>query len=148
MTVEEETPFVANDHVSTDHTHTIHTTDFDSDFQSVTLESHHPLYLHPSDNPGQVLVTTVLNRENFNEWKRSMSLALSAKNKLGFVLGKFKIPGITSPYYDHYQRCNDMIITWLLNSVSPEICSSLVYIISATDMWSDLHIRFAHINGP
>lgn len=46
MTVEEETPFVANDHVSTVHTHTIHTTDFDSDFQSVTLESHHPLYLH------------------------------------------------------------------------------------------------------
>ncbi|XP_074374927.1 uncharacterized protein LOC141716635 [Apium graveolens] len=146
--VNEETLVTENDN-TTNLAHTVEIiTNFDSNFQSISLESHHPLYFHPSNNSGQVLVTTALNGENFNEWKRSMSFALSAKNKLGFFLGKFKVPGISSPYYDHYQRRNDMIITWLLNSISPEIHSNLVYITSATDMWSDLHIRFAQINGP
>lgn len=78
----------------------LNTTDFDDDFTKVSLESSHPLYLHPSDNPGQILVSVVLNGDNFNEWKRSMSLALSAKSKLGIVTGKYKILGIDSPYFD------------------------------------------------
>ncbi|KAK1355313.1 CCHC-type domain-containing protein [Heracleum sosnowskyi] len=120
----------------------------DSSLRSVALQNSHPLYLHPSDHPGQVLVAATLTGENFNEWKRFMTLALSAKNKLGFVTGKYKAPGITSAYFDHWQRCNDMIITWILNSLSPDIRSSLVYVTLAEDVWTDLHTRFAHNNGP
>lgn len=123
-------------------------TDFDGNFKTVTLESSHSLYLHPSDHPGQVLVSTSLTRDNFNEWKRSMSLALSAKNKLGFVTGKYKTPCNSSTYFDHWQCCNDMIITWILNFISPEIRSSLVYVTLASEMWSDLHVRFTQNNGP
>lgn len=67
-------------------THQTHTTapDLDTlytpdDYQTITLDSSHPLYLHPSDHPGQILVSTLLNVDNFNEWKRSISLALSTK---------------------------------------------------------------------
>lgn len=41
--------------------------DLESSYQSVALDASHPLYLHPSDHPGQVLVTIALNGENFNE---------------------------------------------------------------------------------
>lgn len=124
-------------------------TDFDADFNTVIqLESSHPLYLHPSDHPGQVLVTASLTGDNYNEWKHSMTLALSAKNKLGFVIGKYKVPGIDSPYFDPWQRCNDMIITWMLNSIVPEIRSSLVYTTLASEIWNDLHTRFTQNNGP
>nr|XP_017221723.1 PREDICTED: uncharacterized protein LOC108198480 [Daucus carota subsp. sativus] len=123
-------------------------TDFDGDFTTISLESSHPLYLHPSDHPGQILVAELLTGDNFNEWKRSMSRALSAKNKLGLVTGKYKTPGNTSPYFDSWQRCNDMIITWLLNSINPEIRSSLVYDTLASVVWSDLHSRFTQNNGP
>lgn len=122
--------------------------DLEEEYHTVSIEPSHPLYLHPSDHPGQILVSTALNGENFNEWHRSMSLALSAKNKLGFVSGKFKTPGINSPYFDHWQRYNDMIITWLLNSIIPEIRSSLVYVFLASDMWNDLSVRFIKTNGP
>lgn len=77
-----------------------------------------------------------------------MSLALSAKNKLGFVTGKFKVPSESSSYFAHWQRCNDMIITWLLNSIVPEIRSSLVYITLASDVWDDINMRFSQSNGP
>ncbi|XP_074352768.1 uncharacterized protein LOC141691917 [Apium graveolens] len=77
-----------------------------------------------------------------------MSLALSAKNKLGLVTGKFKVPSKSSSYFAHWQRYNDMIITWLLNSVVPEIRSSLVNISLASDFWDDINMRFSQSNGP
>lgn len=41
-----------------------------------------------------------------------------------------------------------MIITWLLNSIVPEIISSLVYITTANEIWSDPNVRFTQSNGP
>ncbi|KAL4334975.1 hypothetical protein GQ457_07G002860 [Hibiscus cannabinus] len=41
-----------------------------------------PYYLHQSDSPGMVLVTQPLVNDNYNSWKISMLMALSAKNKL------------------------------------------------------------------
>nr|XP_017225246.1 PREDICTED: uncharacterized protein LOC108201479 [Daucus carota subsp. sativus] len=90
---------------------------FEDEYRSITLETSHPIYLHPSDHPGLNLVTIVLNGDNFNEWKRSVTLALSAKNKLGFVNGRFKIPDESS-------------------------LSSLVYTPLAVDVWNDIHTRF------
>ncbi|XP_074351993.1 uncharacterized protein LOC141691152 [Apium graveolens] len=42
-------------------------------------------YIHPSDSCTNQLVSVKFNGEGFNNWKRSMMLTLSAKNKLGFV---------------------------------------------------------------
>lgn len=77
-----------------------------------------------------------------------MILALSAKNKLGLVTGKLPEPPSTSPYSVHWQRCNDMVITWSINSISPEITSSIVYIPYAFEIWNELHTRFKESNGP
>uniref|UniRef100_A0A803MYU7 Retrotransposon Copia-like N-terminal domain-containing protein n=1 Tax=Chenopodium quinoa TaxID=63459 RepID=A0A803MYU7_CHEQI len=44
-----------------------------------------PFYLHPYDNPGQKLVNLKFDGNSYGDWKRSMLISLSAKNKLGFV---------------------------------------------------------------
>ena len=46
-----------------------------------------PYFLHHSDSPGMILVSQLLNGDNYSSWSRSMSIALSVKNKLGFVDG-------------------------------------------------------------
>jgi len=45
------------------------------------------LYLHPSENPAASLVSPVLDSTNYHYWSRSMITALSAKNKVEFILG-------------------------------------------------------------
>lgn len=55
-----------------------------------------PLYLHPSDHLGLQLVSKHFDGSNYSSWSKAMSIALSAKNKLGFVNGK-----ITKPAEDH-----------------------------------------------
>jgi len=49
------------------------------------VEPTDPLYVHPSDNPAQPLVSNVFNGDNFDNWKRSVFIALSARHKLGFT---------------------------------------------------------------
>uniref|UniRef100_A0A2N9FND0 Retrotransposon Copia-like N-terminal domain-containing protein n=1 Tax=Fagus sylvatica TaxID=28930 RepID=A0A2N9FND0_FAGSY len=49
-----------------------------------------PYYLHASDNSSLILVTEPLTGDNFHSWFRSMNMALTIKNKLGFVDGSIR----------------------------------------------------------
>lgn len=113
-----------------------------------TIDANHPYYLHPSDNPGMLLTTVVLNEHNFSQWNRSMVIALSSKLKLGFVDGSYTKPVLTSPLSAHWMRCNHMVISWILNSVSADIRSSIVYMNSAHLIWKDLETRYSQSNLP
>lgn len=61
-----------------------------------------------------------------------MLMALNAKNKHdGFINGALPPPLEADPLYPYLTCCNDMVASWLLNSVSKEIASSINFISSA-----------------
>ncbi|XP_042059526.1 uncharacterized protein LOC121804034 isoform X2 [Salvia splendens] len=102
-----------------------------------------PYFLHPSDNPGITLVPQQLTGSNYAAWSRSFSTALLAKNKLVFVDGSILRPARDDLLYQPWIRCNSMVISWLLNSVSSQICSSIIYLDDAYAIWFDLKERFS-----
>ena len=57
-----------------------------------TIPESDPLTLHHSDHPGLVLVSKLLDGDNYGKWSRAMRIALSAKNKIGFINGIVKMP--------------------------------------------------------
>ena len=57
----------------------------------------HVLFFHPSDNPNNILVSELVNGENYAHWRRAMDVALIGKNKLSFVLGDCDKPPSISP---------------------------------------------------
>ncbi len=78
-----------------------------------------------------------------------MVMALSAKNKLGFINGTITKPAASAKVeLEQWIRCNDMIKSWLLNSISPDIYSSVIYSDLASEIWTDLKERFSQVNGP
>lgn len=79
-------------------------------YEAVSNPSH-ILFLHPSDNPNNILVNELLNDKNYGTWKKSMKIALIAKNKLGFVLGTCGQPGSTSRLFSQWDRCDKMVIS-------------------------------------
>lgn len=89
----------------------------------------------------------LLGTENYATWKRSMQIALSAKNKLVIVTGEFMAPDAKSPLFAHWKRVNDMVMTWILNTVSDEISSSMNYMDDAYSVWDELNERFAVVSG-
>lgn len=46
-----------------------------------------PCVIHHSNNPSTVLVTLLLTGDNYGSWSHAVTMALLAKNKLGFVDG-------------------------------------------------------------
>ncbi|WVZ21124.1 hypothetical protein V8G54_008446 [Vigna mungo] len=101
------------------------------------------LYLHPNENPATSLVSPVLNATNYHSWSRSFITALSAKDKVEFVLGSAIQPSKTDASFPPWFRCNSMVVSWLLHSVSPSIRESIIWMDLAIDIWNDLKNRFA-----
>nr|XP_011466268.1 PREDICTED: uncharacterized protein LOC105352044 [Fragaria vesca subsp. vesca] len=120
-----------------------------SDADPFKAEPSNPYFIHHSDHPGLVLVSKLLNGDNFSGWKRAMVRALNSKNKLGFVNGSIKAPSEeTDPEgYAIWSRCNDMVHSWIVNSCDPEIADSVTYYPNAHEVWEDLHERFSQENA-
>ena len=90
-------------------------------------QNDNPYYLHNTDHPGLVLVSDRLTTASeFHSWRRSIRMALNVRNKLGFIDGMIAKPSLNPRDYGVWSRCNDMIATWLMNSVSKKIGQSLL----------------------
>ncbi|KAF5458182.1 hypothetical protein F2P56_022236, partial [Juglans regia] len=108
-----------------------------------------PFRLDTGDTPAVILVTDLLTSENYSTWSRAMRRALRAKNKLAFISGLISKPtDPDNPLFDLWERCNDMVVSWLQNSISPSIKSSVAFVDDAREIWLDLEDRFSHQNGP
>ncbi|KAI5330422.1 hypothetical protein L3X38_029820 [Prunus dulcis] len=114
------------------------------------MESSSPLYIHSSDHPGLLLVSKKLNGDNYATWQRSMVIALTAKNKIGFVDGSIERPSSTKKSDEHtlWDRCDKMVLSWLLNSVDSDLADSVVYAATAREIWQDFEDRFSQGNAP
>ncbi|XP_043694067.1 uncharacterized protein LOC122644740 [Telopea speciosissima] len=75
-------------------------------------------------------------------------MAFSAKNKMGFVDGTICKPATTDPTYEAWVRVNNMVLSWLLNSIHCDLAASVLYADSAVAVWKDLHDRFSPSNSP
>ncbi|XP_016485592.2 uncharacterized protein LOC107805989 [Nicotiana tabacum] len=114
---------------------------------SSVVDSAHPYYLHPSDYPGMSFVSSMFDGRGYGGWRRAVVIAQSTKNNLGFIDGTLVVPAADSGLQRVWARCNDMVLSWLLNSLSKEIAESVLYSQSAKDLWADLEDRFGQING-
>jgi len=118
-------------------------------FSSITvldpnLDQSSLFFVHSSDGPSFVSFTPVLNGSNYYSWACSMRRALSGKMKFEFVDGT--IPMVTDPF-DHlfraWNRCNMLVHSWIMNSLSKSIAQSIVFMENASDVWLDLKEQFA-----
>ncbi|XP_019244484.1 PREDICTED: uncharacterized protein LOC109224355 [Nicotiana attenuata] len=115
--------------------------------QAINHDVNHPYFLHSSDAPGMTLVTSPFDGRGFPGWRRSILIALSAKNKSGFINGICDEPALDSKDHAQWSRCNDMVTSWLLNSLTKEIGDSVIYSKSTKELWNSLEHRFGQSNG-
>ena len=77
-----------------------------------------------------------------------MAMALTTKNKIGFVDGTIPRAAQTGLLFNAWNRCNSMVTLWIINSVSKDIADSLMYIATAAEIQTDLCDHFRHDNAP
>lgn len=95
----------------------------------------HPLFLHNNDHPGMILTSKKLtNADNFAPWKRSIKIALSAKNKLCIIDRTYPIPNEDSVLYNQWMRVNDMVISWIMKTISDDISDNMKFVDSVASV--------------
>ncbi|KAE8718660.1 hypothetical protein F3Y22_tig00110004pilonHSYRG00060 [Hibiscus syriacus] len=100
--------------------------------ENSTFDFNHPLFLHASDASGFLLVShQLLGIENYGVWIRLMKIALLVKNKLGFVTGDCRREDFDESLRPQWERCNALVLSWILNTVSKELSAGIVFASSA-----------------
>ncbi|XP_062075092.1 uncharacterized protein LOC133779111 [Humulus lupulus] len=111
-------------------------------------DANNPYLMSTGDHPGVILASPPLTDTNFQQWAHDFNLYVGAKNKTGFLTGTIPQPSSDHHLFDSWSRCNQMVMSWIIHSVSPEIKSSIIYLDSAVAMWTELNTRFNQGNGP
>lgn len=103
-----------------------------------------PYYMHANESPAAVLVSNVLTSggENYNSWARSMTVSLSTKNKIGFVDGTIPRPLPNTVNSLAWNRCNSMVLSWLMHALDSEVAQSVLWMNVASEVWAELRQRY------
>ena len=87
------------------------------------------LFLHYGENPGAVLVSqSLVVGENYPTWAQSIRKSLIVKKNLDFIDGSLTLssPLVSTPStIQAWIHSNNMVGTWITNSVSPKIQASI-----------------------
>lgn len=76
-----------------------------------------------------------------------MIVSLSARNKIGFIDGTIIKPSENFPQFRQWDMCNNMVISWLTNFLTPDIAESVQYSDTTQSIWTQLNKMYSTVNG-
>ncbi|KAM3380920.1 hypothetical protein P3S68_006493 [Capsicum galapagoense] len=89
-------------------------------------------------------LTNLLN----GQVREMKSMSSSLQKFEGFINGECKKPvSQTSSELRQWERCDDMVTTWILNSLAKDIADSVEYVSSSHELWTELEDRYDQTNG-
>ncbi|KAJ8634413.1 hypothetical protein MRB53_027749 [Persea americana] len=113
----------------------------------VKIDPSSPFYLGSQDRPGDFITPIRLKLDNFDDWSHAIRVALSSRRKFGFLDGTITDP-VPPCTKDDWVTIHCMLVSWLTNTIDPEVRSMLSNYDNAKRLWDDLHERFSVVNGP
>ena len=98
-------------------------------------------------NTSQRLCSVLLNEFNYLPWSRAVTIALGGRSKLGFINGKEKAPVFDSPEYEIWLSKDQLVMSWILNSMERNIAGIFSYSESSLDLWEALRDMYGNQNN-
>ena len=98
-------------------------------------------------NTSQRLCSVLLNEFNYLPWSRAVTIALGGRSKLGFINGKEKAPVFDSPEYEIWLSKDQLVMSWILNSMERNIAEIFSYSESSLDIWEALRDMYGNQNN-
>ncbi|GKE87103.1 putative LTR copia-type gag-polypeptide, partial [Tanacetum coccineum] len=112
-----------------------------SDDKISNLDLGNPLHLQTSDfNSNTIISVKLTGTENYRVWDVAMKLAVNTRNKTGFLDGTClkSTYANSAPLSNQWERCNSIVLSWLLNSVSKELFLGQILFDNASEVWAEL----------
>ena len=92
-------------------------------------------------------MSQLLISENYLTWSKDMIMALSAKNKIGFIYGFIRKHFLANLTYDLWNHRN-ILKSWSLNSLYQDLANNVIYVYTRSEIWPDIKERFSQLNAP
>ena len=98
-------------------------------------------------NHNQRLTSVLLNEFNYLSWLRAVALALGGRNKLGFINGNVPAPEASSSDYEAWLCKDQLVMSWLLNSMERKIVEIFSYSKSSFLLWTTVKEMYGNQNN-
>ncbi|KAL4562842.1 hypothetical protein LXL04_026873 [Taraxacum kok-saghyz] len=85
-----------------------------------------------------------LNGQNYNLWSHSVSIFIGGKGKEEYLSDDLVQPEEKSPEFKRWKAENNMVMSWLLNTMIPEIGEQFMFYKTASEIWEAARDTFSN----
>ncbi|CAB4272952.1 unnamed protein product [Prunus armeniaca] len=96
---------------------------------------------------GIVCGEVLLNEFNYLPWSGAVTLALGGRSKLGFINGNFEAPDVSSPNYESWLCKDQLVMSWLLNSMEWKVAEIFSFYESSFHLWEAIKEMYGTQNN-
>ena len=100
-----------------------------------------------NDNPSLQIIPVKLDGTNYLAWSRSYLLFIQARGLQGYVIGDSLKPEITSSNYIQWESENSLVMSWLINSMQPQIAQGYLLLNSAATIWNAVFQTYSQMGN-
>ncbi|KAH9725751.1 retrovirus-related pol polyprotein from transposon RE1 [Citrus sinensis] len=98
-------------------------------------------------NPSLKLSSVALNGLNYVPWSRAVTLSLGGKRKLGYTNGNSVCPDSKDPKYEDWIANDQLVRSWILNSMEPHIAEIFTFSNSSKELWDSISELYGSNNN-
>ncbi|KAL4564283.1 hypothetical protein LXL04_028343 [Taraxacum kok-saghyz] len=89
-----------------------------------------------------------LNGQNYSLWSHSISILIGGKGKEEYLSSELVQPEEKNPTFKRWKSENSMVMSWLLNSMLPDIGEQFMFYKKASEIWeAAVTPRFSYIKN-
>lgn len=74
--------------------------------------------------------------------------SLNIKVKDCFIDGTFPAPPTDDPLFKIWKRIDNLVLTWMRNSISPDLVQQFVHHTTTFSLWTELNECYGKVSGP
>ncbi|KAJ7954402.1 Retrovirus-related Pol polyprotein from transposon TNT 1-94 [Quillaja saponaria] len=100
-----------------------------------------------NDNPSLQISPMKFDGNNFLAWSRSCLLFIQARGLYGYVIGSKSKPADGDPLLESWISENSLVMSWLINSMQPQISRGYLLLDSADKMWTALCQTYSQVGN-
>jgi hypothetical protein len=93
------------------------------------------------------LSSVLLNEFNYLPCSIAVTIALGGRSKLGFINGSILSPDVDSPEYEIWLSKDQLVMSWILNSMERNLAEIFSYFESAHDLWNAICDMYGNQNN-
>lgn len=113
-------------------------TETTSNTQSEEIQSNHAL-----GELQNIQAAYRLNGKNYLKWSQLVRTLLKGKGKLSHLLGTG--PKTGEPGFEAWDEKDSLIMSWLWNSMTPEISDTCMFLPTAQGIWEVVHQTYSKV---